>query len=340
MGTRRSGGVWKKDQPLQDYPVQPSDYTPSTSIQVLAPEARSSQLPCKSPFCNKISLITCPCQFYASDCQRGPGGLCTTHTLKPSKQKTTMSLSRPSTVIPSQQGTGSMQPSVFSDDKDLALAIKASLQPLTSSHQSAHLFALSSLRRQSPSFPVSHSDALSLSKPSSFQSLPTTVAVKPHISSQMGPAWQEKIQASSKAAVEKEERAARQAKLQQALKENLNILFFDKVMLVHFTCFNNSLKFLLQNNESVTTFKDSENLLKHYLQTLCLIAWMSILTIGGLLASPWSIILLIGYFPVGSAAPDHNPYSNITFQAFVNLHIVVTCVYNYLYVDLSCSPFI
>jgi hypothetical protein len=66
----------------------------------------------------------------------------------------------------------------------------------------------------------------------------------------------------------------------------------------------------------VTKFKDSENLLKHYLQTLCLIIWMSILTIGGLLASPWSIILLIGYLPVVSAAPNHNPYSDITFQAF------------------------
>lgn len=54
---------------------------------------------------------------------------------------------------------------------------------------------------------------------------------------------------SAKAAVEREERAERQAKLQQALKENLNILFFDKVMLVYFTCFNKSLTFLLQNDE-------------------------------------------------------------------------------------------
>ena len=65
----------------------------------------------------------------------------------------------------------------------------------------------------------------------------------------MGPAWQEKLHASSKAAVEREERAERQAKLQQALKENLNILFFDKVMLVCSTCFNKSLTFLLQNDE-------------------------------------------------------------------------------------------
>jgi hypothetical protein len=144
-----------------------------------------------------------------------------------------------------------MQPyvaSVSSDDEDLALTIKASLQTSTS-RQSARSFAPSSSRLQSPSSPFSHSDALSSLKPPSFQLLPTTVAAKPRISLQMGPAWQEKIQASSKAAVEKEERAARQAKLQQALKENLNILFFDKVMLVHFACFNNSFTFLLQNDE-------------------------------------------------------------------------------------------
>jgi hypothetical protein len=45
----------------------------------------------------------------------------------------------------------------------------------------------------------------------------------------MAPAWQAKLEASSKAVVEKEEQASRQAKLQQTLKENLNILFFDKV---------------------------------------------------------------------------------------------------------------
>src|ERR1700683_1918259 len=43
---------------------------------------------------------------------------------------------------------------------------------------------------------------------------------------------------------------------------------------------------------------------------------MTILTIGGLLASPWSIILLMGYLPRVFAAPDHNPFSDITFQAF------------------------
>jgi CxC5 like cysteine cluster associated with KDZ transposases len=67
---------------------------------------------------------------------------------------------------------------------------------------------------------------------------------------------------------------------------------------------------------SVTKFKDSENLLEHYLQTLCLIIWMTIQTNGGLLASPWSIILLIGHLPMVFAAPNHNPYSDITFQAF------------------------
>jgi len=41
----------------------------------------------------------------------------------------------------------------------------------------------------------------------------------------MGPAWQAKCEEASKAAIEKQERAMRQAQLQQALKENLNILF-------------------------------------------------------------------------------------------------------------------
>jgi hypothetical protein len=56
--------------------------------------------------------------------------------------------------------------------------------------------------------------------------------------------------------------------------------------------------------------------LRHYLQILCLTLWTTILTIGGLLASPWSIVILIGYLPVVSAAPDHNLFSDITFQAF------------------------
>jgi len=43
---------------------------------------------------------------------------------------------------------------------------------------------------------------------------------------------------------------------------------------------------------------------------------MIALTIGDLLASLWSIILLIGHLPMVSAAPDHNPFSDVTFQAF------------------------
>jgi hypothetical protein len=54
----------------------------------------------------------------------------------------------------------------------------------------------------------------------------------------MAPAWQAKLEASSKAVVEKEERDSRQAKLQQALKENLNILFFDKVTPSSCLCFD------------------------------------------------------------------------------------------------------
>jgi hypothetical protein len=43
---------------------------------------------------------------------------------------------------------------------------------------------------------------------------------------------------------------------------------------------------------------------------------MTILTIGGLLASPWSIIPLIVHLRMVSVALDHNPLSDITFQAF------------------------
>src|ERR1700685_1606847 len=43
---------------------------------------------------------------------------------------------------------------------------------------------------------------------------------------------------------------------------------------------------------------------------------MIALTIGGLLASSWSIILLIGHLPMVSTAPDHNPFFDITFQVF------------------------
>jgi hypothetical protein len=41
-----------------------------------------------------------------------------------------------------------------------------------------------------------------------------------------------------------------------------------------------------------------------------------ILTIGRLLASPLSIILLIKYLPMVAATQDHNPFSDITFQVF------------------------
>jgi hypothetical protein len=98
--------------------------------------------------------------------------------------------------------------SLSSEDEDLAIAIEASLQTSTS---------------QKTTFqPVAHSPQL--------PALPSApkLLTKPRISSQMPPAWQTKLAASSKALVEKEERAARQALLQQALKENLNILFFDK----------------------------------------------------------------------------------------------------------------
>jgi len=43
---------------------------------------------------------------------------------------------------------------------------------------------------------------------------------------------------------------------------------------------------------------------------------MIALTIGGLLTSLWSIILLIEHLPKVSAASGHNPFSDITFQVF------------------------
>jgi len=39
-------------------------------------------------------------------------------------------------------------------------------------------------------------------------------------------------------------------------------------------------------------------------------------TLGSLLTSRWSMILLMALLPVVSAKPEHNVFSNITFQAF------------------------
>jgi hypothetical protein len=117
-------------------------------------------------------------------------------------------------------------PSLSSDDEDLILAINASLKP-SMSRKSAHKPATSSSLLLLPPTPANHGIS---SSPSAERSLtPPAKVVKPRISSQMAPAWQVKLEASLKAVVEREEWALRQVKLQQVLKENLNILFFDKV---------------------------------------------------------------------------------------------------------------
>ena len=54
----------------------------------------------------------------------------------------------------------------------------------------------------------------------------------------------------------------------------------------------------------------------HYLQNFCLIFWMSFLTIRSLLASQWSLVLLMGFFPVVAATKNHDTFSGITFRAF------------------------
>jgi hypothetical protein len=56
--------------------------------------------------------------------------------------------------------------------------------------------------------------------------------------------------------------------------------------------------------------------LKLGLHIVFLAFWMVFWTIRSLLASPWSMILLMGFLPVVSAAPDHNPFSDTTFRAF------------------------
>jgi hypothetical protein len=58
------------------------------------------------------------------------------------------------------------------------------------------------------------------------------------------------------------------------------------------------------------------NLLKICLENIWLVFWIICSTIGHLLASPWSILLLIGLLPIAFAAPDHSPISNITFRDF------------------------
>ena len=201
-------------------------------MQSEAPAAKDtrSRLRCMSPCCSKISSIACPRQFCASDCRRAPGGPCNSHIVKPTKPKLMVDVSHSSQESFSRPN----EPLLSSDDEDIALAIKASLLPSTFQQS---LSAVASSSQPRPAY----TDASSSSVPSSFSSpapkqLTIPTAIKPRISSQMAPAWQTRVEASSKAVVEKEERAARQALLQQVLKENLNILFFDKVIPSYITC--------------------------------------------------------------------------------------------------------
>jgi hypothetical protein len=186
------------------------------------PKNTSSHLRCISPGCSKFSSVACPCQLCASDCHCGPGGPCTSHITKPMKSKM-------AAVVPHQSGNsnsvfhqtaGSMELYRSSDDEDLALAIQASLKASASPDASSSWLL-------SPTASAGYADTLSPSAPLAPKP-PTATTVKPCILSQMPPIWQAKLEGSSKSMVAKEERAGRQALLQQALKENLNILFFDQ----------------------------------------------------------------------------------------------------------------
>jgi hypothetical protein len=112
--------VWKKDQPPQDYPVHPPDYTPGMQSGTPILRHTSSRLQCLSPYCNKISSIACPRQLCASDCRCAVGGPCTTHSVKAIKLKTMAPTSCPPQEGLSHHPTGSMHllaPSLPSDDE-------------------------------------------------------------------------------------------------------------------------------------------------------------------------------------------------------------------------------
>ena len=55
---------------------------------------------------------------------------------------------------------------------------------------------------------------------------------------------------------------------------------------------------------------------KNMLQILYSVFWIVFQTFQNLLAFPWSFVLLVGLLPVGSAAPNDDPFSGITFRAF------------------------
>lgn len=61
---------------------------------------------------------------------------------------------------------------------------------------------------------------------------------------------------------------------------------------------------------------DIANSPQTYLKNVCLVFWVALVTLGSLLTSSWSIILLVAILPVVSAKPEHNVFSDITFRAF------------------------
>jgi hypothetical protein len=66
----------------------------------------------------------------------------------------------------------------------------------------------------------------------------------------------------------------------------------------------------------ITQLNSIANLLHIYLQNICLVFWIILSAIGQLSPSLWSMILLIWFLPIVSAAPAHSPFSDTTFQEF------------------------
>src|ERR1700677_3313975 len=62
----------------------------------------------------------------------------------------------------------------------------------------------------------------------------------------------------------------------------------------------------------VAPFKCAKNML----QIIYFVFWIVLQTLQNLLPVLWSFVLLVGLFPVVSAAPSDDPFSGITFKAF------------------------
>lgn len=66
----------------------------------------------------------------------------------------------------------------------------------------------------------------------------------------------------------------------------------------------------------VAQYKCAKNVLPNWLQILSFVFWIVSQTVQNLLAFPWSFVLLLGLLPTVSAAPNDDPFSDITFRAF------------------------